>query len=346
MKSFPKIILLVIGLLLLGATATSQGHKYCILVKQKFTPWSECNSSNSYPRLLGAAISLYDSDDNELQTLEIVENQANKNFFHFKNSFVAPLDTTDTLHLKDFGKIDVEVITWNIANDHKVEYEASKDSYEWHQGSNNPEGKSASDPCSNIANWGSNREGYSTSTEVYIEGPVKIKPTGRIKPYDCDTEYLRLKFNDFKFFNDNQYAEIQYAFEPNASQNEWKSLQKIDPGKDVYIAYSDIAGKKNDPNSNYYNYLDTFIYFRVKKRLANGDFSYGNMQHAKFTTLGPQFRVLDVNRMNTPLSVAVLKKEAPFTNLFPLMKVKTPLQLLVNGKSNSSTRQMKIAILI
>lgn len=299
MTRYLNFILIMVLLFLFGATATSQGHKYCILVKQKFTPWCDCGNYK-YPSFYGAELLLSDSTTSEavLDTIYIMGNESvNKDFFHFEKSFSWTLDTTNALQMEGFGSIKVRVAVSNIANDNTVEYKVSKDSYEWHQGSNNPEGKSASDPCSNDFNWSSNREGYSTSTEVYIEGPVKIYPPGKQEEgYDCDTEYLKLTFDDFKFFNDNQYAEIQYAFEPNASQNEWNFLQKIDPGKDVYIAYSDIAGKKNAPNSNYYDYLDEIIYFRVKKRLANGDFSYGNMQQAKFTTLGPQFRVLDVKR--------------------------------------------------
>ena len=290
MKCIQKITIVLCALILFGAPLSGQGYKYCILVRQKFDSWGECR--NGAPGFEKAELSIYTGGNSSSSTITIEKNQINKIIVPFQETFTKKEDSP--IMLNDFEKIEVHVWANNIRNDTHTVYEIKDDST-WHQGLNPTEGKSASDPCSNNANWSGNREGYNNSTDIFIEGPVMIEPSNRSEPYDYETENLKLSFEPFEFYNDNQTAFIQYTLTPNDSES-WKTLKEITPGKNVYIAYSEIAGDKTTEGADFFNFMDRFISFRIRKKLANGSYSTGNLQQAKFTSSGPDFRVLDVKR--------------------------------------------------
>ena len=290
MKCIQKITIVLCALILFGAPLSGQGYKYCILVRQKFDSWGECR--NGAPGFEKAELSIYTGGNSSSSTITIEKNQINKIIVPFQETFTKKEDSP--IMLDNFDKIDVHVWANNIRNDTHTEYEIKDDST-WHQGLNSTEGKSASDPCSNNANWSSNREGYNNSTDIFIEGPIMIEPSNRSEPYDYETENLKLSFEPFEFYNDNQTAFIQYTLTPNDSES-WKTLKEITPGKNAYIAYSEIAGDKTTEGADFFNFMDRFISFRIRKKLANGSYSTGNLQQAKFTSSGPDFRVLDVKR--------------------------------------------------
>jgi hypothetical protein len=291
MKRFSKIFLSLIALIIMGPPVSGQGYNYCILAKQNFNARGDCR--NGAPGFERAELSICNDDEDIVSTIEIEKNQINKTYIPFTESVSG--NTSSPLELVNFDHIKVHVWANNIRNDTHTQYKIDENE-NWTTGNNETDGNSVSDPCSNIANWSSNREGYNNSTEIYIEGPVIIKPIIDLtKTYDCDTEYLILEFEEFKFWNENQNAVIEYSLTPK-DKNSWSSIKGITPGKKAFIAYSQFAGYKTISSSNYYNYLDKQISFRVKKQLANGDYSTGNIQEAKFTSSGPKFRVLDVRR--------------------------------------------------
>lgn len=295
MYPFPKSLTCIIVFLLVCFSGFSKEadqadqFKYCIAFKHSFEAWGDCN--NGRPKFVSAKLSLKIGDVSK-DSITISGDQLNS-IIPFKEVFKGSSEFGKSVLGLKFGDEALEKLTINtkakdIRIDTKLEYESPAD--KWQNGVNEPVDGSASDPC----NWASSeREGYIMSTFVIIDDPVMIAEPLK-DALDADRDFLELQFDKFYLDKDHEKAVLQYR--PNG-EPKWDDLELVvRPGKTAYLFYSQMAGLKSDPKSNYYKWLDKNIALRVKKVLLNDSVSYGNTVEVKFNSSGPRFRVKEVKR--------------------------------------------------
>lgn len=193
--SFFRNVILLVSFSAVCFTGFSQESNesqflYSIAVKQTFTAWSECG--NAAPRFEKAEIAMWPKDSTEIPATIVRESLGS--MYIFDKSFSG--SSGFSKRPLDLQSIDsIAVATWvsEIRNDTKQEYGLKPEL--WHAGINEPVSRSASDPCSNNANWSGNREGYTVSTTVIVDDPVMIAGLQQ-EPYDAESEYIVLEFDN------------------------------------------------------------------------------------------------------------------------------------------------------
>lgn len=196
-----KSLAFIFGLLsfcspVLGQEDNEDQFKYCIAVKQTFDSWGDC--SHGKPQFDEASVELQFGNNSSLKKtitkaqlgVPIEFSEIFKGTSEF-NKVSLSLNQND--ESKQVKKIVVNTVATGIKNDTKLNYEASPK--DWRVGVNEPLSQSASDPCSNNANWSRNREGYTMFTTVIIDDPVMIAGLQQ-EPYDAESEYIVLGFDN------------------------------------------------------------------------------------------------------------------------------------------------------
>ncbi|MGQ1945725.1 hypothetical protein ACT3CD_01320 [Geofilum sp. OHC36d9] len=300
MNLLRKLLAFIIGLFIfcspaLGQEDNKNQFKYCIAIKQTFESWGNCNHGK--PQFVKANLKL-ETSGNNLVSEEKIASEDLGVIIAFSETFKRSSDSNIDLPNLEYDNKALEGVVINteakdIRVDTKLSYTATSET--WRVGVNEPVSGSASDPCSWL-NLSGNREGYTMFTTVIIDDPVMINSL-RQEPFDAESEYLQLEFNNFYLSAEHQDVVLQMKV--NYGKHEWEDLKEfnIRPGKKAYISYFDIAGNKSDSNSNYYTWLDKPIKFRIKKVLLNDSITYGNTVEATFNSNGPQFRVKEVRRI-------------------------------------------------
>lgn len=189
--SFFRNVILLVSFSAVCFTGFSQENNesqflYSIAVKQTFTAWSECG--NAVPRFEKAELVMRLSNNPEMPRTIVREELGSMK--HFDGGFRGSSDFSKRpLDLQSIDSIAVATWVSEIRNDTKQEYGLKPEL--WHAGINEPVSRSASDPCSNNANWSGNREGYTVSTTVIVDDPVMIAGLQQ-EPYDAESEYIVL----------------------------------------------------------------------------------------------------------------------------------------------------------
>ncbi|NOQ25698.1 MAG: T9SS type A sorting domain-containing protein [Bacteroidales bacterium] len=276
---------------------------YSIHVKQSFSSWGNCSSDPDFDYAdielifnLAPSLSkriLSNELDQELEFEHVFTNtQQDKNLLYLYG------ESNSSIH-----KIHVHTNTNDIENDHDLYYELRMDElvvgeYE--------ESHEASDPCNNLIS--TNREGYTMTTKIYIDDPIYISYTGD-NSYKLEYENLSLKVDNYY---ENGHADkpfLQVALDTDPDN--WIDLKKviISPNSTINLYYEDIAGRKDDQNSNFYKWMGKSLRFRIVKTLKNNKVTTGNIVTSiRFYPEGLQYTILQTKRTSCSNGVVVYIK--------------------------------------
>jgi hypothetical protein len=251
---------------------------YYVYVKQGFTHWGSCSSDPDYEY---ADIRLY-KGSSELRNTRINIDRLNKLVgFEFKKNGKTSIGDIIT-------KIKVHTRASDIKNDKHLHYELN--SIEFGKDS---ETADASDPCNNFISH--NREGYAMTTTVIVDNPIYMTNTAGTS-YKLEYEVPAFKIDDYYENRHSTKPVLEYY---SNMTNKWTPLKSviIKPGKTIFVPYELIAGKKSNPNSNYYKWMGKTFDFRIVKTLLGGQKSFGNIiSSIKYYPAGPNYTVLHTER--------------------------------------------------
>ncbi len=289
---FKTLLLLVVTILINSFISNAQkdtlDNEYSISIKQRFSTSGACGDK---PYFEQAKVTLIKASGGKIEK-NIVNDQLNK-YIHFPGSYkLKDLQDINTLYDTsgddNITQFEVQTYTTKIINDKHLTYNESIGKMRIGKKSISA---SASDPCDNF--WGGGRESYTQTTEIYIDDPVYISFPNMKQSYNISSDLLAIKISDY--YHNGSKPKLQVA---QFNSNNWIDIDVIvSPGNTINLNYSNIAGSKWDPNSNYYKWLGKILKFRVVKTLLNEAVSIGNIASGvRFYPDGLQFSISHMRR--------------------------------------------------
>ena len=297
---------MLILLLAVGFNSRAQYYPplYCLAVKQQFSSWGECGDN---PYFRSASITLYDYGQPFTLTKDVTIPIPRDYINTGSKSNILLQEQANSR--KIIPKLKVNTSAGGILNDNNLSYEM-----ELNNVGANIYSEEASDPCSNSFNWGGKREGYIMTTTVYVDDPVDLSCPDLNRAYSAEEGTLLLVTDDFFMNRASEKPELQVALEGTEGWTKVPAKLIIAPQKSYVLTYEDIAGKKIDPSSKFFEWMGKGLQFRVVKTLLNGSKSVGQkVAGVRFYPRGLQFSIQQVERSycNSKVKVYVeLKSDA------------------------------------
>lgn len=252
----------------------AQKGLYYVGAIQRYSSWGECgnNPTFNFADLTGKGVLL------------TITGSGSLNKFVDLYNFEIPTCPKVISGIPDLENINVKVRSGHIINDDELNYIFDNATLKFGR---NVKSGSASDPCDNSWNWSGNREGYYTSTEVYIDDPVNIvcpdltKNSLELK----DNQYLKIRISDYY---ENEKGEPKLWVSSNNGKPRCLDNIVVRPNTELWLSYSDIFGSDT---SQFGKILD----FWVEKRLLNNAVTSGLMvSNVKFYPRGVSYKVESV----------------------------------------------------
>lgn len=313
----PTLIAFVFLSIFISNIQSQESYLYNIAVQQRFSSWGGCSSDPDYEY---ADIELLFSGSSTKQ--EIIYSDRLNDVVTFNHNFYNNRADKDLNYLEDINgnrinQFNIHTRASDIVNDKDIYYNFSISELAIGKVQESHE---ASDPCNNFIS--SNREGYTMTTIFYIDDPIFITETGDSR-YILDYETLDLEISSFYRNGRAERPYLQVALDDGS--NNWQPVEgvSLSPGSTLRLSYSQIAGLKEDPSSNYYNWMGRNLKFRAVKTLLGGDESTGNIvAGVVFYPEGLEYTVLQSRRTTCSNNVSIYVKlnnsaDQGFFNLDP-----------------------------
>lgn len=252
----------------------AQKGLYYVGAIQRYSSWGECGNNPTFnlADVMGGVVSIKIIGSGSLNKMVDLYN------------FEIPTCPKVISGIPDLENINVKVRSGHIINDDELNYIFDTATLKFGR---NVKSGSASDPCDNSWNWSGNREGYYTSTEVYIDDPVNIvcpdltKNSLELK----DNQYLKIRISDYY---ENEKGEPKLWVSSNNGKPRCLDNIVVRPNTELWLSYSDIFGSDT---SQFGKILD----FWVEKRLLNNAVTSGlTVSNVKFYPRGVPFKVESV----------------------------------------------------
>lgn len=289
-----QIALSIAMILFFGTDIIAQKkHLYSVGVKQSFRHWGGCSSDPDFDY---AEFELL-KGNSALEKIVIRSDKLNQ-LVTFNHEFKFNNEITSISEL--LTEIKIHTRASDIINDKHLHYSFKAKNLLFGKVDTV---RDASDPCNNFISH--NREGYSMISYIYVDNPISVKEDGGSR-YVLDYDVLTLITNDYYRNWNSERPYLQVALDDGT--NNWNTIKNISisPKSKIKLTYTQIAGEKENPNSNYYKWMGKSLKFRIVKTLINNKKTYGNIAAGiAFYPKGLQYSILQTRRSHCSNKVSI-----------------------------------------
>ncbi|SDD37128.1 hypothetical protein, partial [Williamwhitmania taraxaci] len=293
LSRFVFTCLALLGITVITVNAQEQ-NLYCIAVKQHYSAWGDCGS----PSFNSVDVKINNSDST-LKVLTIYTNKKDSvlpfgedyyNASEYKNvSGLVDLRKNPLTGIHVYGHVN------GMENDNNLDYEFELSDLKVGESTLS---RDASDPCSNSWNWSGKRQGYNMTTTIYIDDPIHLRNgnTSTNSKYCLDTEVLPLHVGPYYDNKSKEKPVLEVALDNGGEYLDTVRVT-VSPDAIINLTYEKIAGRKDDPSSNYYKWMGRSLKFRVVKTLLNGKKTVGKpVLGVVFYPKGLQYTIMGIKR--------------------------------------------------